>query len=238
MRTAAATSSGWNFDLDSEENRQVVYVVYPHSGNSGSAREDENTADYPSTAVTQGQGTSIAIGHGAPYRHSAGDVQDGAIWTFMQGIAIRPTHEPITAQPIATETPRGRIESVHLNTRIRLRRIARESRGSEPRGGVTQEVERRAETLLERVWESSAASDGVFRDSTFVTITGYGAVQFEWEKDGVAIEALVEPELDFSVYVYPEDGEPEECTNLLEMVDVVDLIERRWSGDRRASSGV
>lgn len=238
MSTAPAASTGWTFDLDSDESRQVVYVVYPHSGNSGSAREDEDTSDFPSTAVKQGQGTSIAIGRGQSYRHSAGDVQDGAILTFMQGIAIRPRHEPITAQPLATETPGDRIESVHLNTRIRLRRIARESREREPEGGVAQEVERRAETLLERTWESSAASDKVFRDSTFVTITGYGAVQFEWENDGVAIEALVEPELDFSVCVYPEDGEPEEFTGLPEMVDVVDLIERRWMGDGRSSSGV
>ena len=55
----------------------------------------------------------------------------------------------------------------------RLRRIARDGGSG---CAVDAKVERRAEALLERVWASHVSSDESFRDSTFVTITGDGAV--------------------------------------------------------------
>ena len=99
----------------------------------------------------------------------------------------------------------------HLRTLSRLHRIASESRKQD--SGVTAEVEARAEAVLDRVWESSAAEDSAFRDSTFVTITGDGAVQFEWESGAVAIEVVVEPEGGFTVYVHRGDGS-EECDSV------------------------
>ncbi len=123
----------------------------------------------------------------------------------------------------------------HLRTLSRLRRIASESRKQD--SGVTAEVEARAEAVLDRVWESSAASDGAFRESTFVTITGDGAVQFEWESGAVAIEVVVEPEGGFTVYVHRGDDQPEEW-NPVELADAIEAIERGWSGTRRAARGV
>ena len=114
---------------------------------------------------------------------------------------------------------------VKARTLDRLWRIARD-------GGsgcvVDAKVERRAEALLERVWASAASDDEVFRDSTFVTITGDGAVQFEWECGTVAIEALVEPEGGFTIYVHPEDGEPVEHAPA-ELTDAVAVIAHGWS---------
>ena len=98
----------------------------------------------------------------------------------------------------------------HLRTLSRLRRIASESRRGDT--GVTDEVEARAEAVLERVWSSSAAEDSAFRDSTFVTVTGDGALQFEWESSTVAVEAIVEPEGGFTVYIHQENNETEECS--------------------------
>lgn len=123
----------------------------------------------------------------------------------------------------------------HLRTLSRLHRIASESR--KQASGVTAEVEARAEAVLDRVWESSAAEDGAFRDSTFVTITGDGAVQFEWESGAVAIEVVVEPEGGFTVCVHRGDDDPEEW-NPAELADAIDAIERGWSGTRRAARGV
>ncbi len=122
-----------------------------------------------------------------------------------------------------------------LRTLSRLQRIAGESR--EGSAGVTEEVEARATVVLERVWGSSAAEDRVFRESTFVTITGDGAVQFEWESSTVAIEAVVEPEGGFTVYVHRKGDEPEEW-NPAEVADAIEAIERGWSGTRRAARGV
>ncbi|MXY35502.1 MAG: hypothetical protein F4Y54_01805 [Dehalococcoidia bacterium] len=126
-----------------------------------------------------------------------------------------------------------------LNTRLRtlnrLHRIAGESR--EGSSGVTEEVEARAAATLEHVWDCSAAEDRTFRESTFVTITGDGAVQFEWESEVVAIEVVVEPEGGFTVYVHPEGDEPEE-RNTAEVADAIEAIERGWSGTRRAARGV
>ena len=98
----------------------------------------------------------------------------------------------------------------HLRTLTRLHRIASESR----QGGaaVTKEVEERAEVVLKRVWSSSVAEDRAFRDSTFVTITGDGAVQFEWESSTVAVEAIVEPAGGFTVYIHRGSEETEECS--------------------------
>ena len=122
-----------------------------------------------------------------------------------------------------------------LRTLNRLHRIAGESR--EGSAGVTEGVEARATAVLERVWGCSAAEDGAFRESTFVTVTGDGAVQFEWESGAVAIEMLVEPEGGFTVYVHREGEEPEECSPA-EMADAIEAIERGWSGTRRAARGV
>lgn len=122
-----------------------------------------------------------------------------------------------------------------LRTLQRLQRIAGESR--EESTGVTEEVEARAAATLEHVWGSSAAEDPVFRESTFVTITGDGAVQFEWESAAVAIEVMVEPEGGFIVYVHREGDEPEEW-NPAELADAIEAIERGWSGTRRAARGV
>ena len=99
---------------------------------------------------------------------------------------------------------------MHLRTLSRLRRIASESRRGDT--GVTDEIEARAEAVLERVWSSSAAEDSAFRDSTFVTIAGDGAVQFEWESGEVAVEAIVEPKGGFTVYIHRENNETEECS--------------------------
>ena len=54
------------------------------------------------------------------------------------------------------------------------------------------------------------AEDRAFPDSTFVTITGDGAVQFEWESSTVAVEAIVEPAGGFTVYIHREHEETEE----------------------------
>ena len=123
----------------------------------------------------------------------------------------------------------------HLITLTRLRRIAGESRNGDC--PVAEDIERRAEAVLERAWNSRAAEDHAFRDSTFVTITGDGAVQFEWESDSVAIEAIVEPEGGFTVYVHREGEETEECSPL-EVAEAVEAIERGWGGARRVASGV
>lgn len=122
-----------------------------------------------------------------------------------------------------------------LRTLSRLQRIAGESR--EGSAGVTEEVEARATAVLERVWGSSVAEDRVFRESTFVTITGDGAVQFEWESSTVAIEVVVEPEGGFTVYVHREGDESEEW-NPADVADAIEAIERGWSGTRRAARGV
>ena len=122
-----------------------------------------------------------------------------------------------------------------LRTLSRLHRIAGESRHAG--SGVTEAVEDRAEAILERVWGCSAAEDQSFRDSTFVTITGDGAVQFEWESDAVAVEVVVEPEGGFTVFVHPEGSESEEW-NPAEVSDAIEAIERGWSGKRRAARGV
>ena len=107
----------------------------------------------------------------------------------------------------------------------RLRWIAR---GDDTECAVDAKVERRAEALLERVWASHVSSDESFRDSTFVTITGDGAVQFEWESGTVAIEAIVEPEGGFTIYVHPEGGEPIEHAPV-ELADAVAVIAHGWS---------
>lgn len=122
-----------------------------------------------------------------------------------------------------------------LRTLNRLHRIAGESR--EGGAGVTEEVEARATATLERVWGCSAAEDSAFRESTFVTVTGDGAVQFEWESGAVAIEVVVEPEGGFTVYVHREGDEPEEWS-AAEVADAIEAIERGWSGTRRAARGV
>jgi len=124
---------------------------------------------------------------------------------------------------------------IRLRTLSRLHRIAGESR--QDGSGVAEEVEGRAEVVLDAVWSSAVAADPTFRDSTFVTITGYGAVQFEWESDDIAIEALVEPAGGFTVYVHGADEETEEC-NPAEVAEVVGAIERGWGGARRAAGGV
>jgi hypothetical protein len=121
-----------------------------------------------------------------------------------------------------------------VRTLGRLHRIAAESRHGGT--GVTEEVEERAEAVLGQVLSASVAEDSVFRNSTFVTITGDGAVQFEWESGVVAIEAIVEPEGGFTVYVHREGEEAEEWRPLTPP-DVVEAIERGWSGTRRAASG-
>ena len=121
-----------------------------------------------------------------------------------------------------------------LRTLQRLHRIAGESR--EGGAGVTEAAEARAVATLEQVWDSAAAEDSTFRESTFVTITGDGAVQFEWESEAVAIEAVVEPEGGFTVYVHEEGQEPEEW-NPAELADAIEAIERGWSGTRRAARG-
>ena len=123
----------------------------------------------------------------------------------------------------------------HLRTLSRLRRIASESRRGDT--GVTDEIEARAEAVLERVWSSSAAEDRAFRDSTFVTVTGDGAVQFEWESGEVAVEAIVEPDGGFTVYIHRENNETEECSPA-ELTDAVEVIERGWGGATRAAGGV
>ena len=123
----------------------------------------------------------------------------------------------------------------HLRTLSRLRRIASESRRGDT--GVTDEIEARAEAVLERVWSSSAAEASAFRDSTFVTIAGDGAVQFEWESGEVAVEAIVEPDGGFTVYIHRENNETEECSPA-ELTDAVEVIERGWGGARRAAGGV
>ncbi len=125
--------------------------------------------------------------------------------------------------------------NTHLRTLARLRRIVDESRNGDC--PVAEDVERRAEAVLERAWNSRAAEDHAFRDSTFVTITGDGAVQFEWESEAVAIEAIVEPEGGFTVYVHRDGKETEECSPA-EVAETVDAIERGWGGARRAASGV
>ena len=122
-----------------------------------------------------------------------------------------------------------------LRTRTRLRRIAGDSRQGD--AGVPEEVEGRAEAVLERVWDSSAAGDEAFRESTFVTVTGDGAVQFEWESEAVAVEAIVEPEGGFTVYIHREGGGTEECSPA-EVADAVEAIERGWGGARKAAGGV
>lgn len=117
---------------------------------------------------------------------------------------------------------------MHLDTRIRLRRIAQESREHTSESGVEVEVERRAELLLERVWVSHVGSDESFRDSTFVTITEDGAVQFEWESDAVIIEAIIEPEGGFTIYIHPENGDPIEHAPV-EIADAVTVIANGWT---------
>ena len=99
-----------------------------------------------------------------------------------------------------------------LRTVNRLRRIAGESRTGS--AGVAETVEARAAAMLERVWSSFVAEDKAFRDSTFVTITGDGAVQFEWESEDVAIEVVVQPEGGFTVYVHREGKESEEWSSV------------------------
>lgn len=122
-----------------------------------------------------------------------------------------------------------------LRTLSRLHRIAGESR---QRGaGVTEEVEARAEAVLERVWDSRVAEDSTFRESTFVTITGDGAVQFEWESDVIAIEVVVEPVGGFTVYIHGDGNETEEYSPA-EVAEAVGVIERGWGGAKRAASGV
>ena len=129
------------------------------------------------------------------------------------------------------------ITSITLSTRIRLRRIARESRDRGEGSGVAEAVERRAEALLERIWVSSAGRDNLFQNSTFVTITGDGAVQFEWESDTVLIEAIVEPEGGFAIYVHQGDEEAEEY-HPEPMAEAVVAIERGWGGARRAAGEI
>ena len=123
----------------------------------------------------------------------------------------------------------------HVRTLARLRRIVEESRRGEVR--VSDDVGERAEAMLEQVWRTSLAEDSAFRDSTFVTRTGDGAVQFEWESEDVAIEAVVEPEGGFTVYVHREGDEPEEWSPA-GIADALEAIARGWSGTRRAASGV
>ncbi len=122
-----------------------------------------------------------------------------------------------------------------LRTLSRLHRIAGESRGGG--AGVTAEVEGRAEAFLERVWGSEAAEASSFRESTFVTITGDGAVQFEWESGAVAIEAVVEPGGGFTVYIHGGDEKTEECSPA-DVAEAVGAIERGWGGATKAASGV
>ena len=107
----------------------------------------------------------------------------------------------------------------------RLRRIAL---GDGAECAVDAKVERRAEALLDRVWVSDVGSDESFRDSTFVTITGDGAVQFEWESGTVAIEAIIEPAGGFTIYVHPEGGESVEHAPV-ELADAVAVIAHGWS---------
>ena len=140
-------------------------------------------------------------------------------------------------QAVTASSPGAEITSVNLSTRIRLRRIARESRERGEDTPVDEAVERRAETLLERVWGSSLASDEAFTGSTFVTITGDGAVQFEWESEAMLIEATVEPRGGFTIYVHRErGGTVEHYPELIE--EAVKVIERGWGGARRAAGGV
>jgi len=123
----------------------------------------------------------------------------------------------------------------HLRTLARLRRIVEESQHGEAQ--VTEDVQERAEVMLEQVWSASVAEDRAFRNSTFVTLTGDGAVQFEWESENVAIEVVVEPEGGYTVYVHREGEQPEEWEPT-EVADALEAIERGWSGTRRAARGV
>lgn len=107
----------------------------------------------------------------------------------------------------------------------RLRRIARDGGSG---CAVDAKVERRAEALLEWVWASDAGADESFCESTFVTITGDRAVQFEWESETVAIEVIVEPEGGFTIYVHPKSGEPVEHTPI-DIADAVAVIAHGWS---------
>ena len=128
--------------------------------------------------------------------------------------------------PTAFETTVLEHKNVHLDTRIRLRRIAQESREHTAESGVEVEVERRAELLLERVWVSDTGTDATFCDSTFVTITGDGAVQFEWESEMVAIEVIVRPE-NFTIYIY-RDGEEAEEHYPTSIAETVTIIAQGW----------
>lgn len=114
---------------------------------------------------------------------------------------------------------------VKARTLDRLRRIARDGGAG---CAVDARVERRAEALLEQVWASDAGDDEVFRDSTFVTITGDGAVQFEWESDAVAVEVIVEPEGGFTIYVHPEGRDPYEHAPVA-LRDAVAVIAHGWT---------
>ena len=128
--------------------------------------------------------------------------------------------------PTAFDYENMQHEDVHMYTRIRLRRIAQESREHTSESGVEVEVERRAELLLERVWVSDAGTDATFRDSTFVTITGDGAVQFEWESEMVAIEVIVRTE-NFTIYIY-RDGEEAEEHYPTSIAETVTIVAQGW----------
>lgn len=139
---------------------------------------------------------------------------------------VRMISEKSPLLPTAFDYEDMQHEDVHMYTRIRLRRIAQESREHTSEYGVEVEVERRAELLLERVWVSDAGTDAAFRDSTFVTITGDGAVQFEWESEMVAIEVIVRPE-NFTIYIY-KDGEEAEEHYPTTIAETVTIIARGW----------
>ena len=118
---------------------------------------------------------------------SGGPTQDFLGDFLARALEGKELLDTATASSLGTK-----ITSVNLSTRVRLRRIARESRHTGEDTSVEEAIERRAETLLERVWETPVARDEAFADSTFVTITGDGAVQFEWESELRLIEATVE----------------------------------------------
>ena len=54
-----------------------------------------------------------------------------------------------------------------------------------------------------------------------------GVVQFEWEAGAVAVEAIVEPEGGFTIYIHREHEETEECSPA-EVGAAVEAIERGW----------
>ena len=89
-----------------------------------------------------------------------------------------------------TETNRGRLE-----------RIIRESRLPDSElAPVTPDCEKRALELFGKV-----------PDPSFVTATGDGAIQFEWERGELEAEVVMEPDYGFSIYVFRQRDGQLEC---------------------------